>query len=54
MERVPMTNDLVKKSRNDVAFELGCNPLISDSAPSEASYLRLVDKLDASNTLKQT
>src|SRR5699024_6186120 len=35
------------------AFKLDCGFLVSDSVPSEASYSRLVDKLEASNVLEQ-
>src|SRR5699024_10344274 len=44
--------DLVKRLRNDIAFKLDCGFLVSDSVPSEASYSRLVDKLEASNVLE--
>src|SRR5699024_7267550 len=53
VERIPTIKDLVKRLQNDIAFKLDCGFLVSDSVPSEASYSRLVDKLEASNVLEQ-
>lgn len=53
VERIPTIKDLVKRLRNDIAFKLDCGFLVSDSVPSEASYSRLIDKLEASNVLEQ-
>src|SRR5699024_3411849 len=53
VERIPTIKDLVTRLQNDIAFKLDCGFLVSDSVPSEASYSRLVDKLEASNVLEQ-
>ena len=53
VERIPTIKDLVKRLQNDIAFKLDCGFLVSDNVPSEASYSRLVDKLEASNVLEQ-
>src|SRR5699024_5904028 len=53
VERIPTIKDLVKSLKHDIAFKMDCGFLVSDSVPSEASYSRLVDKLEASNVLEQ-
>ena len=53
VERIPTIKDLVKRLRNDIAFKMDCGFLVSDNVPSEASYSRLVDKLEASDVLEQ-
>jgi len=53
VERIPTIKELVKRLKNDIAFKLDCGFLVSESVPSEASYSRLVDKLEASNVLEQ-
>ena len=53
VERIPTIKDLVKRLWNDIAFKLDCGFLVSDSVPSEASYSRLVDKLEMPYVLEQ-
>ncbi|MDI4707123.1 transposase, partial [Pseudoalteromonas shioyasakiensis] len=52
VERIPTIKDLIKRLHDDVAFKLNCGFLVSDSVPSEASYSRLVTKLEACNVLE--
>jgi len=53
VERIPLIKDLVKKLRNVIAFKLNCDFIVSVSLPSEASYSRLVDKLEMPYVLEQ-
>ena len=53
VERIPTIKDLVKRLRTDIAFKPDCGFLVSDNVPSEDSYSRLLDKLEASNVLEQ-
>lgn len=52
VERIPTIKDLVKRLKEDIAFKLNCDFLVSDPIPSEASYSRLITKLEESNILK--
>jgi len=42
ISRIPTIKDLIKRLREDVLFRLDCGFMLSDSAPSEASYSRLI------------
>lgn len=53
VERIPTIKDLVKRLHDDIAFKLNCGFLVSDRIPSEASYSRLVTKLNESNVLEE-
>ena len=53
VERIPTIKDLIKRLRDDLSFKLNCGFLVSDAIPSEASYSRLITKLDESNILEQ-
>src|SRR5699024_12087313 len=53
VERIPTIKDLIKRLRDDLSFKLDCGFLVSDAIPSEASYSRLITKLDESNILEQ-
>ena len=53
VERIPMIKDLIQRLKDDIAFKLNCGFLVSDTIPSEASYSRLVTKLEESNILEQ-
>jgi transposase len=53
VERIPTIKDLVKRLHDDISFKLNCGFLVSDRIPSEASYSRLVTKLNESNILEQ-
>lgn len=46
IERIPTVKDLRKRLKNDFIFRLDCGFLFSDSLPSEASFSRLVKKLE--------
>src|SRR5690606_37512292 len=52
VERIPTIKDLIKRLDDDIAFKLNCGFLVSDSVPSEASYSRLITKLDECNILE--
>ena len=51
VERISTVKDLVKRLVNDPLFRLDCGFLVSDSAPSEASYLWMVDVISQSDVL---
>jgi len=53
IERIPTIKDLVKRLKDDIAFKMNCGFLVSESVPSEASYSRLVTKLEESNILEK-
>lgn len=53
IERIPMIKDLIKRLKNDIAFKLNCGFLVSDTVPSEASYSRLITRLEKSNILEK-
>ena len=53
VERIPTIKDLTKRLKSDIAFRINCGFLVSDRIPSEASYSRLIDKLEESNVLEQ-
>lgn len=52
VERIPTIKDLIKRLDDDIAFKLNCGFLVSDSTPSEASYSRLITKLEECNILE--
>src|SRR5690625_1461256 len=52
VERIPTIKDLVKRLHDDIAFKLNCGFLVSDKIPSEASYSRLITKLDEAKILE--
>ncbi|MEQ6391320.1 IS1182 family transposase [Bacillaceae bacterium S4-13-58] len=53
IEHIPTIKDLVKRLHDDISFKLNCGFLISDSIPSEASYSRLITKLEEHNILEK-
>lgn len=53
VERIPTIKDLVKRLRDDIVFKLDCGFLVSDSIPSEMSYLRFITKLNDCNVLEE-
>ncbi|GAA0310814.1 hypothetical protein GCM10008924_30500 [Gracilibacillus halotolerans] len=53
VERIPTIKDLIKRLHDDIAFKLNCGFLVSDSVPSEASYSRLITKLEQCNILEE-
>ncbi|WP_268810672.1 IS1182 family transposase [Heyndrickxia coagulans] len=52
VERIPTIKALVKRLNEDIAFKLNCGFLVSDHIPSEASYSRLITKLEETNILE--
>ncbi|GAK10716.1 mobile element protein [Geomicrobium sp. JCM 19039] len=52
LERIPTIKDLVRRLRNDLTFQLDCGFLVSDAIPSEASFSRMVTKIQNSNVLE--
>nr|WP_283163476.1 IS1182 family transposase [Sporolactobacillus mangiferae] len=52
VERIPTIKDLVKRLNEDIVFKLNCAFLVSDPTPSEASYSRLITKLEESKILE--
>lgn len=52
VERIPTIKGLVKRLNEDIAFKLNCDFLVSDPTPSEASYSRLITKLEESKNLE--
>jgi len=53
VERIPTIKDLVKRLNSDIAFRFNCGFLVSDRIPSEASFSRLITKLNELNVLEQ-
>lgn len=53
LERIPTVKDLIRRFREDILFRLDCGFMLSDSVPSEASYSRLIQKINQSNVLEQ-
>ncbi|MFB4159287.1 transposase, partial [Geomicrobium sp. JSM 1781026] len=51
LERIPTIKDLVRRLRHDVKFQLDCGFLFSDAVPSEASFSRLVTKIQHAEVL---
>lgn len=51
LERIPTIKDLVHRLRNDLKFHLDCGFLVSDSVPSEASFSRMVTKIQQTDVL---
>ncbi|MFT8930743.1 MAG: IS1182 family transposase [Sporolactobacillus sp.] len=52
VERIPTIKDLVKRLNEDIVFKMNCGFLFSEQTPSEASYSRLITKLEESNVLE--
>ncbi|MFB4161803.1 transposase, partial [Geomicrobium sp. JSM 1781026] len=52
LERIPTIKDLVRRLRHDVKFQLDCGFLVSDAVPSEASFSRLVTKIQHAEVLE--
>ncbi|TES54230.1 IS1182-like element IS662 family transposase [Halalkalibacterium halodurans] len=53
LERIPTIKDLIKRLKNDYMFRLDCGFLLSDAIPSEASYSRMLTKLEESDVLER-
>ncbi|BAB03994.1 IS1182-like element IS656 family transposase [Halalkalibacterium halodurans] len=53
VEGIPTMKHLIKRLNEDLAFKRNCGFLVSDSVPSEASYSRLLTKLENSNILAE-
>ncbi|MEW9673919.1 transposase, partial [Ammoniphilus sp. 3BR4] len=52
VERIPTVKDLRKRLKNDFIFRLDCGFHFSDQLPSEASFSRLVQKLESCKGLE--
>jgi transposase len=52
VERIPTIKDLVKRLKYDFIFRLDCGFLVSDPVPSEASFSRLITKLQDHDVLQ--
>lgn len=53
LERIPTIKDLIKRLKHDYMFRLDCGFLLSDAIPSEASYSRMVSKIEESTILER-
>lgn len=53
LERIPTIKDLVKRLKYDFIFRLDCGFLVSDAVPSEASFSRLITKLENHAVLQE-
>ena len=53
VERIPTIIDFIKRLNGDFVFKLNCGFLVSDKAPSEATYSRSLTKLSESNVLEK-
>ncbi|NHN34858.1 transposase [Paenibacillus agricola] len=54
IERIPTIKDLRKRLKQSVEFNLNCGFTGSDRIPSEATYSRLIQKLQGSAVFEQT
>ena len=52
IERIPTIKDLVRRLKYDFIFRLDCGFLVSDRVPSEASFSRLISKLQEHDALQ--
>jgi transposase len=53
IERIPTIKDLRKRLKNSLEFRFDCGFTLSDSVPSEASYSRMIQKIQASSALTE-
>ncbi|WP_096190372.1 transposase [Evansella halocellulosilytica] len=51
VERIPEVKLLITRLKHDLKFKLDCGFLVSDPVPSEASYSRIIAKVQESNVL---
>ncbi len=51
LKQIPPIKDLVHRLRNDLNYHLDCGFLVSDSVPSEASFTRMVTKIQQTDVL---
>jgi transposase len=54
IERIPTVKDLRKRLKNSLEFRFDCGFTLADSIPSEASYSRMIQKIQASSALAQS
>jgi transposase len=54
IERIPTVKDLRKRLKNSIEFSMDCGFTGSNRIPSEASYSRLIQKLQGSSVFEQT
>jgi len=54
IERIPTIKDLRKRLKNSVEFRFDCGFTLADSIPSEASYCRMIKKIQASSALAES
>lgn len=54
IERIPTVKDLRKRLKNSLEFRFDCGFTLSDSIPSEASYSRMILKIQDSSSLAQS
>ncbi|MFC0560517.1 transposase, partial [Halalkalibacter alkalisediminis] len=53
IEHIPTIKDLIRRLKHDYMFRLDCGFLLSDAIPSEASYSRMITKLEESDVLER-
>ncbi len=53
LDRIPTIKDLVRRLRYDIMFRLECGFTLSDAIPSEASYSRMIAKIQESTILER-
>ncbi|ACL18256.1 transposase IS1182 family protein [Desulfitobacterium hafniense DCB-2] len=51
IERIPTIKDLRKRLKNSLEFRFDCGFTLADSVPSEASYCRMIKKIQDSSAL---
>lgn len=54
VERIPEIQLLVNRLKYDLQFKLDCGFLVSDSIPSEASFSRMISKIEETDVLQNT
>jgi transposase len=54
IERIPIIKDLCKRLKNSFEFRFDCGFTLADNLPSEASYSRMIKKINDSPVLQET
>lgn len=54
IERIPTIKDLRKRLKNSLEFRFDCGFTLSDSIPSEASYCRMIKKIQDSSAMAES
>lgn len=54
IERIPTIKDLHKRLKNSLEFRFDCGFTLADSIPSEASYWRMIKKIQTSSAIAKS